>query len=134
MPRATNAVARRKRRKKTLAQAKGWEVCVVATPDALKWIDIPRLAPQLPGEPVPMYVELTSSLPPEPTPYPQPLTLPELGNGSHLSYAVQWFIFAACVAVGWVLAVRHSLSTLRADAAAARRADVKRPAPAAPSA
>ena len=71
-------------------------------------IDIARLAPQLPGLPVPMYVELTSSDPPESGPYPQPVTAPELGEGPHLSYAVQWFIFSAAVAVGWVLAVRKS--------------------------
>jgi cytochrome oxidase assembly protein ShyY1 len=82
-------------------------------------VDIPRLAAQLPGEPLPMYVELTSSRPPEPTPYPQPLTLPELGDGPHLSYAVQWFIFSAAVVGGWVLAVRKSRGT---RAAAARRA------------
>ena len=27
-----------------LAQARGWEVCVVATPDALKFIDVPEKA------------------------------------------------------------------------------------------
>jgi len=89
-------------------------------------VDIPRLTPQLPGEPVPMYVELTSSRPAEPTPYPQPLTLPELGDGPHLSYAVQWFIFSAAVVVGWVLAVRKSLAN---RAAAARRAAVAAASP-----
>jgi cytochrome oxidase assembly protein ShyY1 len=82
-------------------------------------VDIERLTPQLPGDVVPMYVELTSSQPPEATPYPEPLTLPDLTDGPHLSYAVQWFIFAIAVAVGWVLAVRKSISTRRA---AARRA------------
>jgi len=82
-------------------------------------VDIDRLAPQLPGDVVPMYVELTSSDPAEATPYPEPLTLPELDDGPHLSYAVQWFIFTVAVAGGWVLAVRKSL---RARAAEARRA------------
>ncbi|MFB9179472.1 flavoprotein [Dactylosporangium sucinum] len=35
----------------SLAQERGWEVCVVATPDALKWVDIPRLVAQT-GHPV----------------------------------------------------------------------------------
>ena len=82
-------------------------------------VDIDRLSAQLPGEVVPMYVELTASQPAEPSPYPEPLTLPELTDGPHLSYAVQWFIFAVAVAVGWVLAVRKSISTRQA---AARRA------------
>jgi phosphopantothenoylcysteine synthetase/decarboxylase len=34
-----------------LAQAREWEVCVVATPDALKFIDVPALA-ELTGHPV----------------------------------------------------------------------------------
>jgi phosphopantothenoylcysteine synthetase/decarboxylase len=35
----------------SLAHGRGWEVCVVATPDALKWIDIPTLVKQT-GHPV----------------------------------------------------------------------------------
>ncbi len=74
-------------------------------------IDIDRLAGQLPGPVVPMYAELVSSTPAENGPFPEPIEVPELDEGPHLSYAVQWFIFAVCVAVGWVLAVRHSLSS-----------------------
>lgn len=96
-------------------------------------VDIDRLSPQLPGDVVPMYVELTASDPPEATPYPQVLTLPELTDGPHLSYAVQWFIFSAAVAAGWVLAVRKSLKTrevaARRAAAAAAAAAVDAPAP-----
>ena len=100
-------------------------------------IDIERLTPQLPGEVVPAYIELTSSNPAETGPYPDPANAPELTERNHLSYAVQWFIFAICVAVGWVLAVRHSLATGRAAAArAAHRPDEPpvSPAPTAPSA
>ncbi|MGI5237018.1 flavoprotein [Dactylosporangium sp. CA-139066] len=35
----------------SLAQQRGWDVCVVATPDALKWLDIPTLVNQT-GHPV----------------------------------------------------------------------------------
>ena len=38
------------------------------------------------------------------------VAVPELSEGPHLSYAVQWFIFSVAVAVGWVLAVRKSIS------------------------
>jgi len=37
-----------------------------------------------------------------------PVLAPELTSGSHLSYAVQWFIFSLCAVVGWVFAVRKS--------------------------
>lgn len=76
-------------------------------------VDIARLSAQLPGEVVPMYVELVTSEPAETGPYPSPLAEPELTERNHLSYAVQWFIFATCVAVGWVLAVRHSVGSRR---------------------
>lgn len=82
-------------------------------------VDIPRLAGQLPGEVLPMYVELTAIDPNVEAVVdgeafvPQPLDLPDLGDGPHRAYAVQWFIFSACVAIGWVLAVRHSIGTRR---------------------
>jgi surfeit locus 1 family protein len=79
-------------------------------------IDIDRLAGQLPGPAVPMYVELTASTPAERGRFPTPVELPELGEGPHLSYAVQWFVFSLCVAVGWVLAVRHSIRSRRGSA------------------
>ena len=71
-------------------------------------VDIPRLAAQLPGDPVPMYIELTSSDPAATGDFPEPIARPSLGEGPHLSYAVQWFLFSALVAIGWLLAVRHS--------------------------
>jgi cytochrome oxidase assembly protein ShyY1 len=74
-------------------------------------VDIERLAPQLPGDVVPFYVDLAVSSLAEPTPYPAPVAAPELGEGNHLSYAVQWFVFSTAVAVGWVLAVRRSART-----------------------
>lgn len=74
-------------------------------------LDLERLAPQFDGELVPMYVDLIESSPPEPLGLPQPVAAPILGEGNHLSYAAQWFIFSIAVAVGWVLAVRHSIAT-----------------------
>jgi cytochrome oxidase assembly protein ShyY1 len=74
-------------------------------------IDIDRLAPQFPGEVAPMYLDLIRSNPAQPTGLPDPVIPPDLSEGSHLSYSVQWLIFALCVAVGWVLAVRKSIQT-----------------------
>jgi cytochrome oxidase assembly protein ShyY1 len=91
-------------------------------------IDLDRLAGQLPGEPVPFSVDLVESEPAEGAGLPEPLPAPDLSEGPHLSYAVQWFIFATCVAIGWVLAVRHSINQRRRELSAAGDAD--RPAPA----
>jgi len=71
-------------------------------------LDLDRLAPQFDGDLVPMYIDLVESSPPEPDGVPEPVIAPDLSEGKHLSYAVQWFIFSIAVAVGWVLAVRHS--------------------------
>ena len=84
-------------------------------------VDIDRLASQLPGEVVPMYIDLIESRPSETGPFPEPVIAPDLSEGNHLSYAVQWFIFSVAVAVGWALAVRRSLTTRRRRAARAAR-------------
>jgi len=76
-------------------------------------IDIDRLAPQMPADVLPMYVELTASDPAE-VDVLQPIAAPDLAEGPHLGYAVQWFIFSICVVVGWTLAVRRSIATRRA--------------------
>ena len=95
-----------------------------------------RVEPDVaPGERgiVPMWVELVvSSDPAETGPFPQPVTLPELTDGPHLSYAAEWFIFAAAVGVGWVLAVRKSINDRRtgsppAGAASPREAVAPQP-------
>ena len=74
-------------------------------------IDIDRLAPQLPEEVVPVYLDLIASDPAERADLPETVAPPDLGEGNHLSYAFQWFIFAACVAAGWVIVVRRSAKT-----------------------
>ena len=71
-------------------------------------VDIPRLAAQLPGDVVPMYVELTASDPPPSGDLPDAVAAPSLGEGPHLSYAGQWFLFSGIAATGWFLAVRRS--------------------------
>lgn len=37
---------------------------------------------------------------------PQPVDLPAGGDGPHLAYALQWFLFAVLALVGWVLLAR----------------------------
>jgi cytochrome oxidase assembly protein ShyY1 len=45
------------------------------------------------------------------------LPRPELGNGPHLSYAGQWFIFASIAAIGYLLVLRKvARSQTRTDA------------------
>lgn len=72
-------------------------------------IDIARLAEQLPGEVLPIYVDLLASNPPESAQLSRVAT-PQLTLGPHLSYTVQWFIFAGCAAVAWMFIVRRVLA------------------------
>lgn len=92
-------------------------------------IDIPRLAEQLPAEVMPLYVDLLDSTPSQGD-LPDPLPDPDLSEGPHLSYMIQWWIFSTCVAVGWVLAVRRSVRQHRLDVQAPQvsAADGSRPA------
>jgi cytochrome oxidase assembly protein ShyY1 len=76
-------------------------------------VDIERLSPQFDGALVPMYIDLIESVPAEADGLPEPVIAPDLSEGSHLSYAVQWFIFSIAAGVGWVLAVRRSAATNR---------------------
>jgi cytochrome oxidase assembly protein ShyY1 len=89
-------------------------------------IDLGQLAAQLPGEVLPVYLDLVDSIPAVGPDDPVPVPAPTLDEGPHLSYAAQWFIFALAVLVGWVLAVRRSISTRRR---AALTAETASPAP-----
>lgn len=67
-------------------------------------VDVPRIAKQLEYPVVPLYMRLETQTPPQPGELPVPPGPPDLSEGPHLSYAVQWFLFAA-VALGTYLAL-----------------------------
>ena len=81
----------------------------------IRRVDIPQLAQQIDGEVAPVYIDLVASRPEAGPNAPVPVPAPTIDNGPHLSYAVQWFIFALAVVVGWTLAVRRSIATRRAS-------------------
>lgn len=91
-------------------------------------IDIPLLAEQLPAPVLPVYIDLLSTDPSQGE-LPVPLPDPDLSEGPHLSYMVQWWIFSLCVVVGWVLAVRRSVRQHRRDREAAALPPVTPEAP-----
>ena len=68
--------------------------------------DLARLSQQLDAALLPVYVQLQAQTPP-PGDLPVPVPAPDLGEGSHLAYAVQWFVFAAIAAVGYPLILRR---------------------------
>jgi surfeit locus 1 family protein len=71
-------------------------------------VDLARIQSHLPYTIVPDYLLLQRQSPAQPDGLPEPAPLPELSEGPHLSYAVQWFTFAAITLVGFfVLAFRE---------------------------
>ena len=76
-------------------------------------IDIDRLQQQIDGELVPVYVQLLRSTPSEDASL-STIVDPDFSNGPHLSYTVQWILFALCAAGGWVVLVRREVTKLKA--------------------
>jgi cytochrome oxidase assembly protein ShyY1 len=72
-------------------------------------LDIARLQEQIEPELLNVALVAEVSEPADSTTL-RPVSSPELSEGSHLSYAIQWLIFATAVIVGWILAVRKSIS------------------------
>lgn len=76
--------------------------------DTLVRVDLARIQAQLPYRIAPVYILLQGGRTTEPGGFPVPAPLPELSEGPHLSYAVQWFTFATIALVGFmILALRE---------------------------
>jgi cytochrome oxidase assembly protein ShyY1 len=75
--------------------------------DTMARADVDRIAKQLPYPIAPAYVQLQTQQPPQPGPQPRVLPEPELSEGPHLSYAIQWFIFSTIAIVGYPLILRR---------------------------
>lgn len=70
-------------------------------------VDLAALSGELSRPLHPLYVQVEA--PPGPAAsYPAPAEHLPMDEGPHLSYAVQWFIFATGAAVGWPILVRQS--------------------------
>lgn len=64
------------------------------------------------------HLQLSSSEPEPSGAHPQRLPEPDhSGVGTHLAYAIQWWLFAAAVPVGWVILIRRELRDRAAAAA-----------------
>ncbi len=70
-------------------------------------IDVARIQQQVRLELLPFWIQLIT--PDDPDRFPVPAPLPDLDEGSHLSYAVQWFSFASVALVGYAALVWREL-------------------------
>ena len=71
--------------------------------------DIPLISERLGVDTPPLFIQLRNELPAPTEQCPAPVSLPELNEGTHLSYAVQWFFFALTALVAWVVVVRRKM-------------------------
>lgn len=76
----------------------------------LYWINVERLQAQSRLHLEPLYIELYSQVPEQPGGLPIPTAVPEIDEGSHLSYAIQWFSFALIGLAGYAALLRRSRS------------------------
>jgi len=70
-------------------------------------LDVRGIASTLPYEVAALPIQVRSQRPPQPGDLPRPYPLPELSEGPHLSYAVQWFVFATIALVGGAVLLRR---------------------------
>jgi cytochrome oxidase assembly protein ShyY1 len=77
-------------------------------------LDVEGIGSTLPYPVLPLGIQLTEQTPPQPSELPVPLPQEELSEGPHLSYAIQWFCFAAIAVVGAVILVRRERRSPRA--------------------
>lgn len=80
----------------------------------LSRVDVDRLQKQVGVPLLPVYVDLQAQDPAQPATLPQVVPAPELDEGSHLSYAFQWFLFAGLTAVVYPLLLRRHARQLEA--------------------
>lgn len=80
--------------------------------ESLARADVGRLDQQVPADLRPFFVQLTDQTPAVTPADPSPLPPPELDDGPHLSYAVQWFIFSTVALVGYPLILRRRAGEL----------------------
>lgn len=79
--------------------------------EAWNWIDLPRLSQQISAPIVPLYL-LAAPLNAQSLPA-RSLPEPDLSEGPHMGYALQWFSFAFIFLAGYPLYVRKHLRSSR---------------------
>ena len=79
----------------------------VGTLASLARADVARLDQQVPQDLLPFWLQLLEQDPAVGARAPQPVPVPELDEGPHLSYALQWFTFTALVLIFYPLILRR---------------------------
>ena len=95
------------------------------TLDNLARADVARLDQQVDGDVLPFYLQLLEQDPAVTPDDPRPVPAPELDEGPHLSYALQWFTFALMTLIIYPLILRRRAREIEREALEAKldRAD-----------
>ena len=75
--------------------------------DSVARIHVEGLSQSLPYRTLPHYLALSTQDPDQAGEIPDPVTLAELGEGSHRIYAIQWFLFIVIGLVGYAAILRR---------------------------
>ena len=62
------------------------------------------------------YIEMTASRPDSKGPEIRALPAPEVTEGAHRSYAIQWMFFEIMTVIGWIILVRNEVNEQRKSA------------------
>lgn len=76
--------------------------------------DIPLISSNVGGGLEPMFLQLIQESPASNSPWPAIVQLPPLDEGTHFSYALQWFFFCLVAFAAWVVVVRRKITQVNA--------------------
>ena len=93
--------------------------------ETVKDIDLAALDAQIPSNLLPQYLQLSAQEPAQPDGLPAAAPLPELSEGPHLGYAMQWFAFALTALVGYAVLLRRDRRDVVSATAASRDTPVR---------
>ena len=76
--------------------------------------DIPLIAASVGEKLEPMFLQLIQETPASESQWPAKVQLPPLDEGTHLSYAFQWFFFCLVALAAWVVVIRRKILQVNA--------------------
>jgi len=76
--------------------------------------DIPLISSNVGGNLEPMFLQLIQESPASNSPWPAIVQLPPLDEGTHFSYALQWFFFCLVAFTAWVVVIRRKITQVNA--------------------
>jgi cytochrome oxidase assembly protein ShyY1 len=77
--------------------------------------DIPLISAHVGKIIEPMFLQLIRELPAGESQWPAKVALPPLDEGTHMSYALQWFFFSLVAFTAWVVVIRRKISQVNAS-------------------